>query len=153
MNTWGVELKPAIFLDRDDIAVGQQWKARIDDSLNEVTFLIPFLTPSFFTSTECRREVERFLERESKLDRDDLILAVYYIDAPVLNDESKRSADVLAEEFARRQYHDWRDLHRLRLFNHCAGERLVYRYVAGFPGVVYRGIDVGVVRRVPHVVL
>ena len=113
-----------IFVDRDDIAVGQQWKARIDDSLNEVTFLIPFLTPSFFTSGECRREVERFLEREQDVGRDDLILAVYYIDVPVLNDESKRSSDPLAEEFASRQYHDWRDLRFEPLQSATVGKRL-----------------------------
>ena len=113
-----------IFVDRDDIAVGQQWKARIDDSLNEVTFLIPFLTPSFFTSGECRREVERFLEREQDVGRDDLILAVYYISAPVLNNESKRSSDPLAEEFASRQYHDWRDLRFEPLESATVGKRL-----------------------------
>ncbi len=33
-----------IFQDREDIAWGQQWKKRIDESLDSVTFLIPIVT-------------------------------------------------------------------------------------------------------------
>ena len=39
------------------------------------------------------------------------------------------------------------------LIDHGVGEGLVHRYVAGFPGIMHGGIDVGVVGRVPHVVL
>src|SRR5688500_15638543 len=69
-----------VFQDRQHIAWGQNWKTRIDDSLDAVTFLIPILTPSFFASAECRREVERFLEREQELGRNDFVLPIYYID-------------------------------------------------------------------------
>ena len=57
----------AIFLDRDDIAWGQNWRRRIETSLDAVTLLIPILTPSFFASTEGRRELELFLECEREL--------------------------------------------------------------------------------------
>src|SRR3954453_18511553 len=53
-----------IFLDRDDIAWGQNWRRRIEASLDAVTLLIPVLTPAFFASPECRRELELFLLRE-----------------------------------------------------------------------------------------
>ncbi|NUO84348.1 toll/interleukin-1 receptor domain-containing protein [candidate division KSB1 bacterium] len=99
-----------IFQDRDDIAWGQLWKERIEESLDEVTFLIPIITPSYFKSPTCRFELERFLEREKKLNRNDLILPVYYVDCPVLNEETKRSSDKLAEVVAARQYVDWREL-------------------------------------------
>jgi hypothetical protein len=39
-----------IFQDRDDISWGQEWKERIDSSLDSVTFLVPVPTPSYFTS-------------------------------------------------------------------------------------------------------
>lgn len=99
-----------IFQDRDDISWGQKWKERIEESLDEVTFLIPIITPSFFKSRDCRSELERFLERETKLTRNDLILPVYYIDYPLLNDEARRATDKLAQVIASRYYADWRDL-------------------------------------------
>ena len=43
-----------IFQDRKDIHWGQNWRARIEGSLDEVTFLIPVITPSFFNSKHCR---------------------------------------------------------------------------------------------------
>ena len=36
-----------IFQDRKDIQWGQNWKERIENSLDETTFLIPIITPSF----------------------------------------------------------------------------------------------------------
>src|SRR5262245_27655205 len=63
-----------IFQDRNDITWGQQWQERIDESLDAVTFLIPILTPGFFKSVACRAELERFLQREKRLKRNDLIL-------------------------------------------------------------------------------
>src|SRR4029077_1089262 len=73
-----------IFQDRKDIAWGQQWQERIDESLDAVTFLVPILTPSFFKSEACRGELERFLDREKQLKRNDLILPVYYVNCAVL---------------------------------------------------------------------
>ncbi|WP_417914997.1 right-handed parallel beta-helix repeat-containing protein [Candidatus Electronema sp. JM] len=99
-----------IFQDRKDIAWGQQWQERINQSLDAVTFLIPILTPAFFKSTACRDELERFLKREEALGRGDLILPVYYVNCPVLQDKAKREQDELAKTIAARQYADWRDL-------------------------------------------
>ena len=100
----------SIFQDRKDILWGQNWKKRIEESLDEVTFLIPIITPSFFNSQYCRRELERFLEREKELKRDDLVLPIYYVDCPLLNDEEKRTEDKLAQAIFAHQYADWRDL-------------------------------------------
>lgn len=99
-----------IFQDRKDIAWGQQWQERINQSLDAVTFLIPILTPAFFKSAACRDELERFLKREETLGRSDLILPVYYVNCPVLQDKAKREHDKLAQVIAARQYTDWREL-------------------------------------------
>jgi len=99
-----------IFQDRKDIQWGQHWRERIENSLDEVTFLIPIITPSFFNSEHCREELKRFIEREEKLKRNDLIFPVYFVDTPLLNDAALRVADELAEVIASRQYADWRDL-------------------------------------------
>lgn len=99
-----------IFQDREDIAWGQQWAQRVNESLDAVTFLFPVITPGFFKSAACRDELERFLEREKQLSRKDLILPIYYVDTPVLNNEAKRQADELATIIAHRQHADWREL-------------------------------------------
>lgn len=99
-----------IFQDRNDIQWGQNWKQRIEESLDEVVFLIPIITPGFFKSPACRDELKRFLEREKKLKRNDLILPVYYVDCPLLNDEAKLKSDKLAQVIASHNYADWREL-------------------------------------------
>jgi F-box protein 11 len=99
-----------IFQDRKDIAWGQQWQERINHSLDAVTFLIPIITPAFFKSTACREELKYFLKREEELERGDLILPVYYVRCPVLEDKAKRVHDKLAQVVAARQYADWRSL-------------------------------------------
>lgn len=99
-----------IFQDRQDIAWGQQWKNRIGECLDASTFLIPIITPSFFRSDPCRDELERFLAREADLGRNDLILPLYYVNCPILNDECKRNGDRLARLISDRNYFDWREL-------------------------------------------
>lgn len=99
-----------IFQDREDIEWGQQWPRRIMNCLDHGTFLIPIVTPSFFKSDACRDELERFLAREAELGRDDLILPLYYVNCPVLNDASRRKADPLARIISERHYFDWREL-------------------------------------------
>ena len=99
-----------IFQDRNDIAWGQNWQTRIDETLDAVTLLLVIITPSFFRSPACRAEVERFLERERELGREDLILPVYYVSTPELDDPDRRDADELARVLASRQFADWREL-------------------------------------------
>lgn len=103
----GVEFP--IFQDCEDIKWGEEWESRIDESLAEVTFFIPIITPSFFKSKYCRDELIRFLEREERLGLK-LILPVYYIETPLIKDESKRSCDELAQKISSRQYVDCREL-------------------------------------------
>ncbi|MEZ5404113.1 MAG: SUMF1/EgtB/PvdO family nonheme iron enzyme [Bryobacteraceae bacterium] len=92
-----------LFQDRTDLSWGDNWKRRIDGSLDSVTFLIAILSPSLFSSAECRREVERFRERERQLGRDDLVLSVRWIDA-----EELTAADHdLGQFLSSRQHIDW----------------------------------------------
>ncbi len=104
-----------IFQDKEHIERGQNWRRRIEEAIGGTTFLIPVITPNFFSSKECRDEVEKFLVREKELGRNDLILPLYFIDTPLMNDRTKRANDALAEEIASRQYADWRSL-RFELF-------------------------------------
>lgn len=99
-----------IFQDTKDIEWGQQVGQEIDAALQDVTFLIPILTPSFFNSRYCRYELEQFLRRERILQRSDLVLPIYYIACPILEDAQQRATDPLAQELSSRQRMDWRTL-------------------------------------------
>ena len=99
-----------IFQDRNDIAWGQSWQQRIDEALDAVTLLLVIITPGLFRSPACRNEVKKFLERERNLNRQDLILPVYYITAREMDDAELRESDELARVLWARQYVDWREL-------------------------------------------
>jgi hypothetical protein len=98
-----------IFHDRTSIAWGQNWKQRIDEALDGTTFLLVFLTPNFFASKECRRELRKFIEREKQLGRKDLILPVYYISAKQVDTPELYKKDKLISTLASRQHFDWRE--------------------------------------------
>jgi F-box protein 11 len=98
-----------IFKD-SDIEWGENWRQRIKESLNAVTFLIPILTPSFFNREECRKEVEQFLQREEQLKRNDLVLPIYFIECSLLENEASRANNKLAQVIATHQFRDLRSL-------------------------------------------
>jgi len=113
-----------IFQDRSDIGWGQQWKQRVEESLDAATFLIAIVTPEFFNSAACREEFELFLERERKLGRDNLILPVYYVDSPILGNKARYWADPVAREIAARRFADWRKLRFEPFTDPTAGKTL-----------------------------
>ena len=96
-----------IFIDRDAIEWGEEWRRRIDGALAETTFFIPIVTPRYFTREECRRELLTFAGRAESLGVRELVLPILYVDVPDLDDSSKDEAVALV---ARMQYVDWRDL-------------------------------------------
>ena len=102
-----------IFFDRDDIAWGASWDASIKNSLNDTTFLIPIITPSYFNSAPCRHELRTFLEREGSLKKT-LVLAVHYIDVPELDSKTQPADDLIAAVW-KRQWVDWRHLREASL--------------------------------------
>ena len=95
-----------IFQDRTDIFIGEQWRVRIETSINGTILLIAIITPSFLQSEACREEVNLFAKREQRLGRSDLIIPVLYVPTPALDDES----DEIAQNLSRRQRVDWTKL-------------------------------------------
>ena len=138
-----------IFLDRHDIAWGQQWAQRLDDTLGAVTLLIPMITPSFFKSEACRGELVRFVEREKQLGRGDLILPVYYVKTPLLDNPHKRRTDELAELIHSRNHIDWRHLRHHPLSSQPSKELLAYM-AEQIVAAMEREAVVGVVAPVPR---
>jgi parallel beta-helix repeat protein len=105
-----------IFQDKSGIEPGKIWREVIESSLDEVFVLIPIVTPNWFNSKACRGEVQRFVDREDRLKRDDplkrndLILPVYLIRADALDNKEQLQTDAIAQQIEAHQWVDWRDL-------------------------------------------
>ena len=87
-----------IFQDVDGIELGQKWQQRLNEAISTSRFLIPIVTPLFFKSDPCRDELNRFLEHEKSLGRNDLILPIYFVTAPVLERPELKKDDAIASE-------------------------------------------------------
>jgi F-box protein 11 len=115
-----------MFHDKSSLAWGDAWRRRIEESLDGASLLIPVITPGYFNSVECRREFERFVKKERELNRSDLILPIYYVEARVLNDENARAVDSVVKVVAEREYLDWREL-RFEPLDHPDVQRTLAR--------------------------
>jgi hypothetical protein len=100
------DLTLSLFLDRDSLEWGDEWRGQIDKSLEATTFLIFIATPRFFRRQECRDELLRFHRTASAEGLSKLILPIYYVPVQGLAD----SADEAISVFLQTQFEDWRDL-------------------------------------------
>jgi hypothetical protein len=94
-----------LFVDRDNITWQQEWRERIGSSLTEITFFIPIITPRYFRTPECRRELLEFAARAMSLGVRELLLPILYVETQDLSPESGDEAVTLV---ANAQYVDWR---------------------------------------------
>lgn len=97
-----------IFQDIEGIVIGENWQKSLAEAIQRATFLVPMLTPLFFNSEACRDEVRQFLEHERALERDDLILPIYFLSSAKVEKEEQRDKDPLVKELFKRQMVDWR---------------------------------------------
>ena len=97
-----------VFQDKTGINWGDNWKNKIEDSLDKSTFLIPIISPSFFQSQACREEVDIFLKKEKLLEGTRLILPIYFITAEEIDNDTKMEQDEIALALCSRQYFDLR---------------------------------------------
>jgi TIR domain len=93
-----------LFVDRDSISWGEEWRERIDSFLTQTTFLVPIITPRYFTRSECRRELLEFVAKAKSLGVEKLLLPILYIEVKGLSVDSPDEAVTL---IARTQYVDW----------------------------------------------
>lgn len=98
----------SLFLDRDVISWGEAWRKKIDDSLSSVAFFIPVITPRYFKSAECRRELQFFARQFVRQNISELILPLLYLDVTSLLAEE--STDELGSILKKFQWEDWREL-------------------------------------------
>ena len=97
-----------VFQDIDGIELGQEWQSRLDQAISESRFLMPVITPLFFSSPACRDELTKFMASEERSGREDLILPIYFVTTPALEKNDQLAQDPLAAKIGRRQRHDWR---------------------------------------------
>jgi hypothetical protein len=97
-----------VFLDRDSIEWGDNWRDVIDGSLASVAFFVPVLTPRYFLSAPCRGELGAFLQRATQLGVRELVLPILY--ASVADLDRDEPEDDLARRVASIQREDWRQL-------------------------------------------
>lgn len=81
-----------LFVDRD-LEWGDEWKRRIDEALQDTTFFIPIITPRYFKSDECRRELIKFKTASEEFGVEQLLLPIYYVEVPEM--EVEEPADKL----------------------------------------------------------
>jgi len=98
-----------LFQDSEGIVIGANWRKRLSEAIDDSSFLVPMLTPLYFNSEPCREEMTEFLQHERSLDRDDLMLPVYFVTSPRLEKPEEQARDPLAVEVAKRQICDWRE--------------------------------------------
>lgn len=97
-----------LFLDKHALEWGDQWRKKIDEGLGSVAFFIAVLTPRYFMSTECRRELQSFARMASQLGIKELVLPLLYVDVEALSDNDNN--DDLVALVKQYQWEDWREI-------------------------------------------
>lgn len=97
-----------LFLDRDNLIWGDDWRPKIDSGLSSIAFFIPVITPRYFRSAERRRELNFFARNAEKLGVKELVLPILYVDFPALHNDPQ--ADDLMAMVARFQWVNWTSL-------------------------------------------
>lgn len=98
----GLELD--LFLDREGITWGDQWRARIDAALASSTFLVSVLTPTYFKRVECRKEFVDFYSQAESRGLHKLLLPLAYADVPGFGSDNPDEVIAIASRY---QYEDW----------------------------------------------
>lgn len=127
-----------IFVDKSNLEWGAEWRARIEAALAGTTFCIPIVTPAFFKSSECRREVLTFSGHAKSLGLEELLLPILYVKVPGL---SADSPDEVMSLIASRQYVDWTHL-RTEDENSPAHRKAVEDLAERLVGILERSVQV-----------
>jgi hypothetical protein len=113
-----------IFQDLNGIEWGEQWEQKLVSSSDDAVFLIPIVTPSYFASSGCRKELEQFVKRENETGFKELILPIYYIETPELQDPLEKACDLLAQTVADHNYEDIRELRHRSINSYEAKQKI-----------------------------
>ncbi|WP_101853429.1 toll/interleukin-1 receptor domain-containing protein [Kocuria flava] len=98
----------SLFIDRDNLEWGNVWREAINGQLSTVAFFVPVLTPMYFQSAECKRELETLLDRAEGSMQSGIVLPILYADfrGTIVED----SESELIERCKALQWVDWTTL-------------------------------------------
>jgi hypothetical protein len=97
-----------LFLDREHLAWGEQWKPTIDEVVSTAAFFISVITPRYFQRSECRRELNLFVREAKALGSKELVLPIVYLDVPALKEDAAGDEAVALVQSL--QWADWTQL-------------------------------------------
>jgi hypothetical protein len=100
----------SLFVDHETLGWGDEWAQRINEAIAGTTFFIPILTPSYFHSQECRNELLKFVREAERLGLKQLLMPVYWVTVPELENDPARSADEAIKVVSQYQREDLRDV-------------------------------------------
>ncbi len=89
--------KLTIFLDREAIDWGADWRSSIRSSVQAATFFIPVVTMRYFESPACREELLAFYQNASQLGVTQLILPIVLTGAGEISNDDPRDEVKLIE--------------------------------------------------------
>jgi hypothetical protein len=99
--------KIELFIDRKDLAWGDDWENIIESNIASFAFFIPVVTTRYLQSPECRKELNMFARRAKKFGVDALIMPIVYCETKRLNNASDDDdAVALIQSY---QWEDWTD--------------------------------------------
>lgn len=99
-----------LFVDQESTQWGEEWEKLISDAIAGTTFFIPIITPSYFRSNACRQELLKFVREADKAGLSRLLMPVYWITVPALENEGAESSDEAIRAIAKHQWRDMRDI-------------------------------------------
>lgn len=109
-----------LFVDRE-LEWGEEWEKRISQALQETTFFIPIVTPSYFQSEACRKELLDFARAARDFGVEQLLLPIYYVKVPDLDQTDPPSDEAMSLVKSRQ----WIDLRDVRLLDEKDSEHRV----------------------------
>lgn len=99
-----------VFLDRETIGWGDDWRKKIRTSIESATFFIPVVTMRYFQSGPCREELLAFYENAKQLGVTELVLPVVLAGATQISPEDPREEVRIVERLNHRNIEEaWLD--------------------------------------------
>jgi hypothetical protein len=96
-----------IFADNTDLLWGDDWEATLADILRQTAFLIPIVSPTYFLSRHCRKELLSFSSTAQSLALTELILPIYYITTEQL-EKQRPGEDEVVDLIHKYEWEDFR---------------------------------------------
>jgi len=109
-----------VFMDKTAIAAGMSFSTEIDKALNDADVLIVLLSPAWFESEWCRRELEHFVDFKSKQGKFPAVLPLLWVNMNL----AANPEDKLAAFLAPIQYRDWRSLRKKKWDSYAMRDEL-----------------------------